>query len=171
MFFWQTIGGSQFPNKAGAVRVLQIITFALAQGVVVFGVVVLFLNGAAVNGQPEILTWTALGMAGLMIVMHFVIPPVFSRAALSGLKAADLKDKSEDGIFELIGPAFQTQHIVACALLEAAAFFNLIAYMIEKSLYPLVAAGVLIALILIRMPTTTRIEFWVSDRAREIELR
>jgi hypothetical protein len=153
------------------VRLLKIITFALAQGAIVFGAVALFLNSGETSGKPDILTWIGLGMAVLMLVNHFVIPPIIARAWLSRLTSADLQDKSDEERFSMIAPAFQTQHIIACAMLEGAAFFNLVAYIIDGCLYSLIAAGVPIGMILMKMPTMTRVEFWVQDRGREIDLR
>ena len=162
----------QTPSNARSLaKQLKIITFALAQGAIIFGVVVLFLNNAVIDGEPDILTWIALGAGGLMIVNHLVLPSLIVKAQLGNLSAEDFRGASDEDKFRYVGSAYRTQQIVACALLEGGAFFNLVAYMIDKSVYSVAAAAVLVVLILVRMPTATRIEFWVQDRTREIELR
>ncbi len=167
-------GGSLPPSstdQVAFVRSIQIITLALLQGVVIFGIIVLFINKAVVDGKPGILTWIAVGFSCLMIMNHIMIPQLISKAMLDRISTADLRGQSDLEGFERVFGIFRAQHIVACALLEGAAFFCFVTYMVEKNWMPLGAAVVLMIMIAIRFPTAAKVQFWVEDRIREIQLK
>lgn len=158
-------------DQALAVRTLKIITIAMAAGVLVFMAIALVTNQGALDGDADILSWIAIGFAGLMFVNHLVIPGVIATASLGKVSTEQIREADEATRFSLIFPTYQIRHIVACALLEGAAFFNVVAYMMEPFGGNLAAAGILIALIAVRIPTVSGVTFWVQDRAREIEMR
>jgi hypothetical protein len=54
--------------------------------------------------------------------------------------------------------------IVGMAMLEGAAFFCLIAYIVEGNVLPLTAAGGLLFLMLFSFPTHDRVEEWVNGQ-------
>ena len=153
------------------VRHAQIITFALIQGVMLVAVIGLFLNQAQLNGKPEILTWIAVGFAVLALLSHLVVPTRVIRAKLSVLSNQDLKNRSEQENVSLVAGFFQTLHIIACAILEGAAMFCAIAYLVEQSWYSIAAAAVMLLLIAARFPSTSGIRYWVENRIREIQLK
>jgi len=153
------------------IRSLQIITIALLLGVLFFMGICLVMNEGALDGNPDIISWIGLGFAGLMIVNHLVIPNLLSKTALASITGEQIREADDAKKFELIFPAYRARHIVAVAMLEGAAFFNLVAYMTSKYLWNLVAAVVLVMLILAKLTTATTAMFWVNDRAREIEMR
>ena len=150
---------------------MQIIVFALVMGVVTFLGIALVVNGAGIEGEPDILSWLGLGIAALMIAAHLIVPRISASAALSQVSTEEVRNADDDRKFELIAPAYQGQLIVACALLEGAAFLNLVGYMLNEYVGNLFAAMALVAMIAAKIPTLSRVEFWVQDRAREIEMR
>jgi hypothetical protein len=56
-------------------------------------------------------------------------------------------------------------------MLEGAAFLNLVCFIVSGFAGNLIAGVVLIGLIAMRFPTASKLEFWVQDRTREIEMR
>ncbi|MCP4784514.1 MAG: hypothetical protein GY903_07635 [Fuerstiella sp.] len=162
--------GHSAQNSVQSVRVLRIITFAMVAGVLVFMGITLFMNQGAIDGTPKLMSWIGLGMGGLMVVNHLVVPNIVAGAALNGVNRETLRNADETERFSLIYPAFQTRHIVARAMLEAGAFMNLVLYMMTRYVGNLAAASVLVVLIAIRFPSVSTVEFWVQDRIRRIEL-
>ena len=57
---------------------------------------------------------------------------------------------------------FQTQHIIAVAFLEGAAFAALVAYMIDGEVVSVIVGAVLLLVIAMRFPTQARIEQWIQ---------
>jgi hypothetical protein len=159
------------PSQRQLIRIAQIITFALIQGGLIFGAILLFMNGARIDGKASLLTWVAMGFSGLMVVIHFIMPKIIAGMLLSRLTSESLKDTSDDWKFAIVVQIFQMQHIIACAILEGAVFLSLFAYMIEKSGIALCCAAGLLFLMALRFPTTSHVQFWVEDKVREIELR
>ncbi|MEO2019784.1 MAG: hypothetical protein ABGZ53_36085 [Fuerstiella sp.] len=157
-------------DRVQAVRGLKIITFAMVMSVLVFMGVALAINKGAIDGEPEIMSWIGIGMAGLMIVNHVVLPNVVAKAASNKVNAEEFRAADEATKFLLVFPAFQTRHIVASAMLEGAAFMNLVFYMMTEYVGNIAAAAVLVVLLALRFPTVSAAEFWVQDRTREIEL-
>ena len=64
--------------------------------------------------------------------------------------------------------AFLTQLIVGAAMNEGAAFFALVAYLIEKNPIALGLAVVLIAGVISRFPTTGRVERWIEQQQEKL---
>ncbi|MDG1893371.1 MAG: hypothetical protein P8J37_00530 [Fuerstiella sp.] len=157
-------------DRVQSVRALKIITFALVSGVLTFMGVALAINRGAIDGEPKIMSWIGIGMAGLMIVNHLVLPNIVARAASNRVNAEGFHDADEATKFSLVFPAFQTRHIVASAMLEFAAFMNLLFYLLTAYVGNLAAASVLVVVLALRFPTVSAAEFWVQDRIREIEL-
>lgn len=154
---------------AASVRPLQIITAALVAGVVMVTGVMLVLNGGELKQEPELISWIGIGMAVVMTINHFVIPGVVAGAALKKISGDQIRSVGTDEKFALLSPIFSQRHIIAVAILEGAAFLNLVFYMVTSFVGNLAAACILLMLILIRFPTPSRVDFWVQDRIRELE--
>ncbi|MDG2131227.1 MAG: hypothetical protein P8K08_24730 [Fuerstiella sp.] len=163
--------GQPAQNSVQSVRVLKIITFAMVMGVLVFMGVTLAMSQGAIDGDPNVMSWIGIGMGVLMGVNHLVVPNIVAGIALNNVNVETLQNADDMMKFSLIYPAFQTRHIVACGMLEAAAFMNLLFYMLTSYAGNLAAAGVLVVMIALRFPSVSAVEFWVQDRVREIELR
>lgn len=160
--------GVKASQLSAMLRISRIITLALIQGVVIFAVLVLFINQMQLNGAAGRMTWLSVGFAGLMIVNMMIIPGLVTTAQLQRFSAADLRDRSEQEQCELVYPAFQTQLLVACALAEGAAMFCVVSYLIERNWMSLAAAGVMVMLMAMRFPTRAGVEFWLENRLGEI---
>lgn len=153
------------------VRTSQIIVAALVTGVLAFlGIVVaLFSRG---DGEP-LITWIAIAVAIVTVFASIVVSRMVTR---QGLQSTDLPSPSgvddrfgvgtDDRVLSKVLAAYQTRLIVACAPLEGAAFFNLIAYMLEGQALSLIVAGMLMLLMAVRFPTTGGAEDWVANALR-----
>lgn len=142
-------------------RVMQIIAFALIQGVLVFGVIAYFVSNPQPNRAP-IISYMGVGMAVLMAFLQLIVKPRAKRSMLpKGVEAANVDSRSDE-IFMSFAPRYQTIFIIRMALLEGAAFFNGAAYIVEGEVFSLVAMGGLVFLMLIQFPTRAHIENWIK---------
>jgi hypothetical protein len=167
-------------------RTCQIIVGALVMGVVSFLVIVLLFvprsimlapvpAAAGPAGAPmpaplpaglPIITYIALAMGISVLVLSFVVPNLIVSRARSQMAKGTApkigKAEADDGAAFL--PIYQTQLIIGAALLEGGAFFAAIAYMLERSPLALLAAGVLLGLLVTRVPTIERVRGWIEKQ-------
>lgn len=153
----------------GQLRVTQVITIALVMGVGVFFLFCLMVNRVALDGGPNAISWIALGFFVVVFVLHLILPKLTTATALKSsewqkLTGCDVNEKPSK-----LFPLFQTQHIIGCALLESAGFFNAFAYQTTQYMGNVIATVAVIALILMKWPTRFGVESWLADRARELE--
>ena len=162
--------GPQNETFEGSVRGMQIIAVALMSGVLFFlGIVLMNTQGDVLSfKQPEIITIIAAGFGLLMIVNHFVIPGIIASTQLKQLTTNDFTGFDEATRIDKLVGVYRIQLIISLALLEGAAFFNLVALMIGNSGFSLCTAGVLLALMSMRFPTRDKVSFWVQDKLREL---
>jgi hypothetical protein len=146
-------------NLRGNLMTLRIVVFALAMGVASFAGFSVFQRlqapapaapvgpqAVAANGlQP--LHIAAIAFAVVAAVMAFVVPHFLRITPQS----ADKPDE-RSGAIQAASEMVQTRTIIACALLEGAAFFNLIWYFTDGSIINLAMGGVLLLLILFHIP-------------------
>ncbi len=161
--------GLQDPKFDASVRRLQIIAAALIMGVLMFLGVVLVATAGKFDGQPEMITMIAAGFAFLMLVNHFVIPPIIVKAQLKQAIAAGMHQKPDEERTQECFGIYQTQMIVGFALLEGAAFFNLVAMMVEHCAASIAVVTLLLLWMVAKFPTRDKVSFWVQDKLRELQ--
>lgn len=133
------------------VRTMQIIVGAMAMGCVMFAIIVLVvLHPQPVNGQPT-------------------IAYIAAAAGLVGLIAGTIVPRIMAGSQPATAAGYQTSLIIGLALFEGAAFFNLIAFLVEGQMFSLAVAVVLIAAIIMALPTVGRVQDWIDARRRHDE--
>ena len=162
--------GLQGANFEAAVRGMQIIAAALMAGVLVFLGIVLVTTQGDVFGThtPEVVAILGVGFGVLATVNHIVIPKIIAGSQLkqivsSGFSELDAESKSD----RLFG-VYRGQLIVALAMLEGAAFFNLIALMVERNVVSLGVTFLLLGLMVFRFPSRDKVLFWVQDKLRKL---
>jgi hypothetical protein len=145
---------SQVPNTPEqAVRVAQIITGALVMGVVLFAVVALLFVGALDDSADGvILSGMGAAFAVVAFVMHLVIPAQIARQQTRTTEESQLYG------------VYVTKTIIGLALLEGAAFFNLVALIVEHNWWSLAIVGGLVFWMLAMWPTRTRVDHWVETQ-------
>jgi len=142
-------------------RTIQIVVAALITGVVAFAGFLAFTGELQKPARGQTLSYIAVAFGALAAVLHAVVPTVIERAALAnqGVGAGP----------EMMMGALFTRTIVACAILEGAAFFSLVAVQTEHQLWVLGVTGVLLLLMLAQFPSATRIQHWLEARMMERE--
>jgi hypothetical protein len=159
---------------------MQMIVGALAAGVLSFAVVLMIINPGqadAVELDPLTLSLIAAGVAAVAIVMSFLVPMLLAGAArqtiVDGKASSTLPQPSNPEAVGDVAPLagmFLTRLIIGAALLEGAAFFNLVAFWIERQIYSLALAGVILVLILLRIPTLAGLTDWCARELKETQL-
>jgi hypothetical protein len=131
----------------------KIIAGALVFGVVAFAAVAVVLRlGQAPGGS--LVSSVAAGLAAAVVVVRQVVLGVM------GGRTGPSSMPGPIGALAL----YQTRMIVGLALLEGAAFFNIVSYIIEGQWWTLLVVAVLVAFMLAAFPTRTRLRRWVEDR-------
>jgi hypothetical protein len=161
-------------------RTLQIIVVALCIGALSFtGIAVLLrMTGNMQGGSAnEILTPIAICGAVLAFFASWTLPAIAIKRgrrniakgryslpqAPGGPLHHSLANLGDAGLLYMV---YQTKTIIAAALLEGAAFFNNIAYMLEGNLITLIAALLLVAAVAAMFPSATRIADWIESQLR-----
>jgi hypothetical protein len=168
---WTATDFSQLAPLRSQIRVLRIIVFALAAGVVAFGVYAIIHNW----GQPQtfagkldlpgivmIVVGLLLGLQGIIlpsILFRFIKP----NPAMASQFAVHGPDMSR---VLAVQNRIQTATIIGCALFEGGAFANLFWYMTTAELLHLVVAGLLLLGILARFPLPGACERRIEDELR-----
>jgi len=155
-------------------RTTSIIVFALCGGVIAFGAYVLFFHEIKQAQAMGMLTYGSLGFAGLETVMCLIVPQVLVRSGRKLMATGSLKYQGSEGptVHTDAGKlalVYQQTTIIGCALLEGAAFFALIAYMIEGHLAALIAAVVMLIGVALHMPLGDRLSSWVENQLQIID--
>jgi hypothetical protein len=156
-------------------RTMRIIVIALAMGVLAFLVVAVVIRQQNPNQpvpDPPIITITALGFAGLQLILQAVIPGLIATGLRRQLAAGKwprpgILSVPADDVVKLCA-LYQTRLIIGAAIAEGAAFFLLIAYLLEGQLVALAGAAVMLALVLVRFPTRSGLEGWLSDQQEQL---
>tara|TARA_B100000029_G_scaffold58856_1_gene52991 strand:+ start:989 stop:1459 length:471 start_codon:yes stop_codon:yes gene_type:complete len=144
----QDHGAKLGPEWRRHLRTMQIIAAALVLGPVLFAAVVLVTFQAA-SDALELLGKIGLGFAAVTIGMSVIVPGMIGK----------LKETSSTQ--QYLG-VYQTRLIIKLALLESAAFINIVALQAEQSWWSLGAAGFVMILMIAGFPTASKIEFWMQ---------
>jgi hypothetical protein len=166
-----------------AVRTMQIIAAALAAGIGTFFAVVLVVSANAIPAAAPpagpLISYiaAAVGLAGVFAwaVAPRIITGSIRQAIVHGKStpqaglSQNLPMTEERLQIRPIIAMYQTSLIAGGAILEGAAFFNLVAYMIEQQPMNLVVAGVLLLLLLSQIPTASRVESWIESELTTID--
>jgi hypothetical protein len=168
-------------------RSTRIIVVALAVGVVVFGVIAIFMTGG--NVQLEVERGKAeqvhTGFSAMAIVALFWSAVcVLARLFVPGIVVASACRKIGRGTWQQSGSpqpesdegkllhVFHSKTIIGCAVMEFAAFINVFAYMIDGGLFAIVLAFVFAMVILSAFPTRTGYDSWLEKHMRlVVEIR
>ena len=158
---------------ATAVKPMQIVLVALALGVIVFLVAVVVLTDKP--AEDPFLTYVGLAFGVIAFLAWLIVPNALASNARRTIAAGQnpswaqgVSQQAAGDVGQLAG-VYQIRLIVASALLEGAAFFNLVAYLIEAHQLSLVAAVVLVVIMLCQFPTYNRLADWVSHELENVD--
>lgn len=147
------LNGDEEKSIRGMLQTTRIIVFALAAGVISFGLVVLSTKGLPpliLNLNPGPLSLIAISVAAISLFMSFVVPKMLSKAIPVNRTPEMSSQKNAPLLMAL--QQIQTETIIGCAILEGAAFLNLIAAMMEPNLLHLLVAAVVWLFLVARFP-------------------
>ncbi|MBC7816312.1 MAG: hypothetical protein IAG10_05410 [Planctomycetaceae bacterium] len=160
------------PDKV--LRIMQIIAGALMAGVVSFGVIdtMIVLN----RQQPPLPVTDPSVLVGLFfgsvcVVVRFVIGSIISKsgvARIADIARAGTSTGAKELLGRLLGVA-QTRMIVEDAMLEGAAFCNLVMFIISGSMVSATFVVVLIVLMAMNFPTRLKLGRWLEDQQRNLD--
>jgi hypothetical protein len=137
------------------------------------------------GGQPEqtvpILSYIALAVGAVMFPLSFLVPDLVAkqhRRAIAagkptpaGASPASTPQSSPDAmrtpLHDLHG-AYSNQLIIELALVEGAAFFAGLAYLIEKNSIAITVAVALVASMIARFPTADRFARWLEQQQEKL---
>lgn len=164
-------GEGQSQTIEQVVNTLRAIIGALMMGLIVFLVIVL----AVMRPEREdelLFTYVALG-AG---VVALIASPAVQRSIINEGRRQVAKEIEQPGRPEgasdettaLLG-IFQTKRIAGAALIEGAAFFALICYMLEGHPLAIAAAVFLMATLATFFPTRDGVSRWLETQRAEVE--
>jgi hypothetical protein len=155
----------------------RIIVASLAAGVLLFGLFVLAAQGINLQAPWGLLTAFAIVFGCSTVPLWFVVPSILAAnqmrqiAQLPSRKGheaeSDATVRRQDA--HQLALVFQTKTLVGCALLEGAAFFALVAFLLEHHTASLVVATVLLMGILSQFPTLGGTSDWIEQRLRLID--
>ena len=160
------------------VRTVQIIVAALAMGVLLFATVTVFQRMHQPPQQDEMLAYFAVGFVATALGLRSVIGGAvvaknrkqIAAGSWSGSPRGDHRNvpPSTDGDRLLF--VFQQKTIVESALIEGAAFFVLISFLVVGQWWSLAVAGLLLTVLVVPVPTYDRVENWVRYQLEIMEL-
>jgi hypothetical protein len=151
----------------GRVRSLQIVIVALVFGILAFAGVVgmLYAQGSVPSARGlDVISYAAVGFAALQLVVRQVL----MRAMDAGARMKLLRTPAEATTMPLID-AYAARTIIGAALLEGAAFFFLVAFLLDGQPWTL-GGGLLFAVLLavLHHPTRDRVEHWVTAQQHRL---
>lgn len=161
----------QFKSPQSAVRIMQLVVLALMLGVMVFTGLVVFLNSLPLAGPkrgiPVALPYFGIIGAIVNIVLRLVVPG-FVTASI--IKAAAQQNAERDITKLELYPAYFVGLIVGAALLEGAAFFNIVIALMTSQSWSFVVVGVLLVMMAATFPTMERVDNWAEEELRQLRL-
>ena len=148
------------PESVG--RISQIIAGALIMGVLTFACVAFFVAKGE-PAQSPMLALVGAGMAAMAVVVRFIVPTII----VNGAKAR-LKEVADADLMIQLAGIYQTKMIVGMAVLEGAAFFNLVAYISEKQFWSYGVVAFLVGVMAISFPSQGQFESWAEEMKRDL---
>ncbi len=148
------------PESVG--RTAMIIAGALIQGVLIFAVVAYFI-GKGEPVQPPMISFIGAGTAVMMVVMRFILPTII----VNGAKVK-LKEAGDSDLMSQLASLYVTKTVVGMAVLEAGAFLNLVAYIVEKQFWSYGPVAFLLLVMAISFPSQGQFESWAEEMKRDL---
>jgi hypothetical protein len=174
------LSASQREYIGKMIRTMQIIVLALSFGAFAFLIVATVVTP---EGQPAgqerklLLSYIAIPFTVAVLAAWLAVPRMIagrfrnSMAAGKHVETApigpDVTDEQRQ-VHPFLA-VYTTKLIIACALLEGAAFFNIVSYFLERQSWNLLIGLVMLLMILAHFPTASRVSSWVEDELREID--
>jgi hypothetical protein len=146
-------------DRGSCIRTGQIISFAMAMGVIAFAIVAQAVGGFGFE-VPAFMPWVVVGGAVLLVPLHLII---------TGVMTGQLRNKMEQDPptadpGDQIAQFLMTMVIVRGALHEGFGFFAVL--MASASPLCLVGVAVAVAMLVVNAPTQGKVSDLVNDVTR-----
>jgi hypothetical protein len=166
------------------VKYVQIIVASLLAGCLTFMGIAIVLVQRKVAGEfqdlPDVIIWLPVGFAVVACFVQFIVTKQTTAHARQAIAEGTWRypgggDTSMADYFAQTGDAgrlfvvFQMRTIVAAAILEGAAFFSLVIFLVGGNGIPLVTAMFLVGRLLLLLPTRRRVFHWIEDQLLHVE--
>jgi hypothetical protein len=156
---------------SGRLLTMRILVIALALGVLSFLAVAVIVRVENPNLQASrtgFLTYGALGIAALLVLVQATVPALIAtglrwQLAAGKWPAPGAASTPADDFGKLCA-LYQTRLLLGAAMLEGGSFLLLIAYLMEGDVVALVGAGILLVLLLAKFPLRSAVEGWLADQ-------
>ncbi len=161
----------------GLLRTAQLITFALATGVILFLVIVTVFLGARVQAFEEgaMISFAMAAIAVVAIFARLFVPGLVVNSSCQriatgtfvinpGQSNTVLPDTDEGKLLQV----FLIKTIIGAAILEGGAFGNLVAFMLEGQIYSIVLAIICLLGVVVAFPTRSGLSEWLESRQRRL---
>lgn len=133
-----------------ALTTMRLIHFAMMGGLVMFGMVVFYLNTTAELSSSIENGYILLIVAGAFTLMAVGISPIIFKQQLAKLTGSEeLRAKMA---------AFQTAHIIRCALLEGAGLFATVISLVTRDSIGLAALVIVVGVFVLHIPSALSLE-------------
>ena len=149
---------------------MQIILLALVGGCLVFMIIaVIVRQGGGMNplAREPIFTYIALAFGVIVLVNSFILSKIMTSKGrlriIESTKTVPGTDTIHDETTDLYD-LYQTRMIVTAAPREGGAFFLLIAYLIEGTIWSLLGAGLMVIFLLAMFPSVITVNRWVEEQ-------
>ncbi len=149
-------------------RQLQVVIAALAGGAAIFLAVVLVLpRPGDVERADPFLVYLAVAVTVGAVGARFALPGLLRTQGRRQIRAGQsIRGASDD---ERLLALYQSEVIVAAALLEGAALLCAVAYMVERSTVGIGLGIALVGLMLLwEFPTRSRLEQWLEEQGKRL---
>lgn len=162
-------------DKHAVVRQSQIIIGGLCAGIVFFLLIVLVFLGARVQpfDHQAVISFVMAAMAVTLLPLRLIVPGVVVSTACQRMaqhqpaQTAVEQAAAEQDERQLL-PIYLTKTIIGAAILEAGAFANLVAFLLEGQVYSLGLAILCLLGIVVVFPTQRGVSEWLEAQIRRI---
>lgn len=162
---------------AGQIRVLQILVASVAMGPVAFLGYALFMAEQGDQDGAVFMTYLACGAAAAAVAARLFVPSVVVRSQRRQIAAgvwsppgqSDNSHAAPTTDAGKLAAVYAARTTIAVAILEAAAFFLVLAFLLERNPLALAAAVLLMIVIAAHFPTQTRAVEWVERQLRQLD--
>lgn len=159
-------------NSEERARVMLILWIAMILGVVVFAIVAGVLGKDQQPQEDMLLTMVGMGMAAFMFVVSLIVPNIvanqqFRTTLQRGRYETEEEKKQAMNDLESV---FMTKFLIGMALLEGAAFLNLVFYMVEGQILAYIPVAILVAFMIALKPSKSKLEAWIRNQMENYNL-
>ena len=139
---------------------------------ILFALISLVISKESGEGHQPILTYIAFAIGAISLLAAVVIPHFVGTQPLRSLakwkeakpvRSVPPMPPEMGSIGTLLG-SYQTRLILRWAILEGAALFNLVAYLLDHQLISALVAAALVVTLLLKFSTPGSVRRWIEDQ-------